>query len=63
MNEDLIKKERMGLGSEELRYLKSLSEKEYKSYLIAELHLGSSFGLSKSIGFIAWSKKQNDSSK
>lgn len=37
-------------------YLKSLSEKEMKAYLIAKEHLGSSFDLSKSVGFIKWSK-------
>jgi hypothetical protein len=43
-------------GIEEKKYLISLSDKEYKSYLIAKSHLGSSFRLSKSIGFIAWQK-------
>ena len=46
------------IGVEEKEYLKSLTDKEYKSYLIALSHLGSSFGLSKSIGFIAWSKNK-----
>lgn len=43
-------------SDEEKLYLNSLSLKEYKSYLIAKSHLGSSFGLSKSIGFISWCK-------
>jgi hypothetical protein len=37
-------------------YLKSLNEKEMKAYLIAKEHLGSSFDLSKSVGFIKWRK-------
>ena len=35
-------------------YLKSLNPKEYKAYLIAKEHLGSSFTLEKSIGFLEW---------
>jgi hypothetical protein len=41
----------------EKAYLKSLNAKEYKCFLIAKSHLGSSFGLSKSIGFLDWLKK------
>ena len=35
-------------------YLKSLSPKEYKAYLIAKDHLGMSFDIEKSIGFLYW---------
>jgi hypothetical protein len=42
----------------EIAYLESLSAKEKKSYEIAQSHLGMSFDLSKSVGFIEW-KKQN----
>lgn len=35
-------------------YLQSLSEKEHKAYLIAKSHLGSSFQLEKSNGFLKW---------
>ncbi len=35
-------------------YLDSLSEKELKAYSIAKSHLGMSFQLEKSIGFIKW---------
>ncbi len=35
-------------------YLASLSEKEMKSYLIAKSHLGMSFSLEKSTGFLEW---------
>lgn len=40
-------------------YLKTLSEKELKGYHIAKTHLGSSFSLEKSNGFIEWKKKCN----
>jgi|688.fasta_scaffold728719_2 hypothetical protein len=35
-------------------YLDSLNEKELKAYNIAKTHLGMSFQLEKSIGFIRW---------
>jgi hypothetical protein len=35
-------------------YLDSLCDKEMKSYLIAKSHLGTSFQLYKSIGYIEW---------
>jgi hypothetical protein len=35
-------------------YIKSLSPKEYKAYLIAKHHLGMSFDIEKSIGFLYW---------
>jgi len=38
-------------------YLKTLSEKEKKAYEIAKEHLGMSFQIEKSNGFIKW--KQN----
>lgn len=39
------------------KYVESLSEKELKAYHIAKSHLGSSFSLEKSRGFIDWKKK------
>jgi hypothetical protein len=48
---------RIGNSEDETNYLKSLSEKEMKAYLIAKNHLGSSFGLEKSIGFLHWKNK------
>jgi len=36
------------------KYLQSLTEKEYKAYCIAKSHLGSSFQLEKSNGFLKW---------
>lgn len=40
------------------RYIKSLNEKELKAYHIAKEHLGMSFQLEKSIGYLNW-KKEN----
>ena len=39
------------------QYIKSLSDKEYQAYMIAKSHLGSSFDLEKSLGFIDWKQK------
>jgi len=39
-------------------FLESLSAKERKSYEIAKSHLGMSFELTKSVGFIEWKKKE-----
>ena len=47
---------------EEEEYLKTLSEKERKAYEIAKDHLGSSFDLVKSNGFLKW-KKEKESTK
>jgi len=38
-------------------YVRSLSDKEYQGYMIAKSHLGSSFDLEKSLGFIEWKQK------
>jgi hypothetical protein len=35
-------------------YLKTLTPKEFKAYLIAKNHLGMSFDISRSIGFLKW---------
>ena len=37
-------------------YIETLTFKEKKSYLIAQSHLGSSFQLEKSTGFVEWKK-------
>jgi hypothetical protein len=39
-------------NEKESEYIKSLCPKEYAAYLIAKSHLGMSFTLSKSAGFI-----------
>jgi hypothetical protein len=38
-------------------YVNTLDEKELKAYNIAVEHLGMSFQLEKSIGYIAWKKE------
>lgn len=42
----------------EIEYLDSLNTKEKQAYEIAKSHLGSTFHLMKSNGFIEWKKKQ-----
>ena len=41
------------------KYISTLSPKEKKSYNIAKEHLGMSFQLEKSVGFIEWYKKEH----
>ena len=38
------------------KYILSLNEKELKAYNIAREHLGMSFSLEKSIGYLTWKK-------
>lgn len=38
------------------KYLETLSEKEKRGYFIAKEHLGMSFQLEKSVGFLNWMK-------
>ena len=38
------------------QYLNQLSEKERQAYEIAKSHLGTSFQLEKSVGFLKWKK-------
>lgn len=38
-------------------YMQTLSEKERRAYMIAKSHLGSSFDLSKSVGFVIWKSR------
>lgn len=40
-------------------YIQSLDEMEAKTFEIARSHLGTSFNIKKSIGFIQWKKKQS----
>ena len=44
-------------------YLESLSEKEKIAYQIAKNHLGSTFDLSKSCGFIEFKQKYETNTK
>jgi hypothetical protein len=41
-------------------YIQSLNEKDLKAYLIAKSHLGTTFAIEKSVGFLKW--KQNNTS-
>ena len=41
------------------QYIESLSKKEKKAYDIAFQHLGSSFTLEKSVGFLEWLHTRN----
>lgn len=49
---------RVGLSISKLTeiYIETLSPKEKKAYLIARDHLGMSFTLEKSVGFLQWKK-------
>jgi hypothetical protein len=40
------------------KYLEQLGDKERIAYLIAKEHLGTSFDIAKSIGYITWKKTQ-----
>jgi len=44
------------LSEMEKKYIETLSEREYKAYMIAKSHLETSFDLEKSIGFKEWKK-------
>lgn len=41
-----------------LQYLESMNEKEKIAYKIAKNHLGTSFNIIKSIGYIEWKSKK-----
>jgi hypothetical protein len=41
-----------------LKYLEQLGDKERIAYSIAKEHLGTSFNVLKSIGYINWKKEQ-----
>jgi len=42
-----------------LKYLEQLGDKERIAYSIAKEHLGTSFSILKSIGYISWKKEQS----
>jgi hypothetical protein len=42
------------------QYLNTLDEKEILAYNIAKEHLGMSFQLEKSIGYLDWKKQNNN---
>jgi hypothetical protein len=41
-----------------LKYLEQLGDKERIAYSIAKEHLGTSFNVLKSVGYITWKKEQ-----
>ena len=44
-------------------YLQSLSKKELQAYNIAKSHLGTTFDLGKSIGFMEWKQQRQPEPK
>jgi len=42
-----------------IKYLEQLGDKERIAYSIAKEHLGTSFNIVKSIGYITWKKSQS----
>jgi len=44
------------------QYLEQLDELQKKAHYIAKQHLGTSYNISKSNGYIAWMKKQSQKS-
>jgi hypothetical protein len=42
-----------------IRYLEQLGDKERIAYSIAKEHLGTSFDIVKSIGYVTWKKSQS----
>jgi hypothetical protein len=42
-----------------LKYLEQLGDKERMAYSIAKEHLGTSFNVLKSIGYITWKKEKS----
>jgi competence protein ComGC len=46
-----------------LKYIEQLDEKQRIAYAIAKDHLGTSFNILKSIGYINWKKEQDKTVK
>jgi hypothetical protein len=42
-----------------IKYIEQLSDKERVAYSIAKEHLGTSFDVAKSIGYLTWKKSQS----
>ena len=55
--------ESMSLDKLMKTYLDTLSEKEKQGYHIAKEHLGMSFQLEKSVGFLNWKEKMVSDAK
>ena len=54
MNTTTLPNDTMSLDKLMKAYLDTLTEKEKQGYHIAKEHLGMSFQLEKSVGFLAW---------
>jgi hypothetical protein len=54
MNTTTLPNDTMSLDKLMQAYLDTLTEKEKQGYHIAKEHLGMSFQLEKSVGFLAW---------
>ena len=55
---DLVMKSSYAKQCEIYNYLKNMGDVEKKAYLIAKEHLGTSFNLKKSNGFLKWISKK-----
>jgi hypothetical protein len=44
-------------------YIESMSKKELLAYSIAKSHLGTSFEIEKSVGYLKWKKSYVDSNR
>jgi len=53
-----ISKHAVEVQSSIIKYIDQLTDKEHIAYLIAKEHLGTSFDISKSIGYLTWKKTQ-----
>ena len=53
---DKIKNYPVDLQQSIMKYIEQLGDKERLAYLIAKEHLGTSFDIVKSIGYINWKK-------
>jgi len=62
MNNDILISLLISMDSQKTKplqeYVNTFTEKEKKAYDIAASHLGSSFNIEKSVGFIQWMKKR-----
>jgi hypothetical protein len=61
MNTEQVAKPLKSLKSLGEQYIESLSEKERKAYTIAKEHLGMSFQLDKSVGYLKWLRTRSQS--
>jgi len=57
--DNLDSKSMKTLTTLEQQYVETLSEKERKAYEIAKDHLGMSFQLEKSVGYLKWLKSKS----